>query len=389
MTSITPERLSIFTSWRHNLHQRPETGFNEAATSDYVASVLTDLGIEFTRGIGGTGIVATVKCGDGPEAIGIRADMDGLPILEETGLDFASQHEGAMHACGHDGHMTMALGAAAILKQDCGFNGTVHFVFQPAEEHGLGAKAMLADGMLERFPMSSIFGLHNSPGIPAGHLHTRPGGLMASEDNFEIHVHGRGGHASGPHMVIDPIVIGAEIVTALQTVVARSIPATESAVVSCTEFITDGARNAIPSNVTIKGDTRSFDPEVQAVLEKRMRELSEGICASHGATCDFSYTYEFEPTINDPSSTAAAVAAAIAAAGADKVVGDCPPWMASEDFGAFGRAIPGCFTFIGNGMPGELGGIPLHSHDYQFNDGILETGINFYVELVRSLLPAK
>ncbi|MEY5017190.1 MAG: hypothetical protein RL431_239 [Actinomycetota bacterium] len=388
-TSPTAAQLDTVRKWRRALHQIPETGFEENATSDYVSTVLTELGIPHERGIGGTGIVASLKLGDSPRSIGIRADMDGLPIGEETGVEWSSRHDGAMHACGHDGHMAMALGAASVLATEGGFDGTVHFVFQPSEEHGRGARAMLDDGLASRFPMSAIFGLHNTPGLTAGHLHTRAGGLMASEDNFEIHVHGRGGHASGPHMVVDPLVIGAEIVTALQTIVARSIPSTLPAVVSCTEFVTDGARNAIPSNVTITGDTRSFDPEVQEIMQTRMRALVQGICAAHGATGTVNYTHEFAPTINDHASTEAAVAAARAAIGADKVDGACAPWMASEDFGAFSQVIPGCFMFIGNGDTGSHGGVPLHSHDYQFNDDILGSGVGYYVQLVRSLLSAE
>jgi amidohydrolase len=373
--------------WRHALHRIPETGFDEHRTGDAVAGFLTDLGLEPVRGIGGTGIVASVRRGSSRRAIGLRADMDGLPIGEASGLEFASEHDGRMHACGHDAHMTMVLGAAARLLDEGGFDGTVHLVFQPAEEHGKGAKAMLADGLLERFPMEAMFGLHNMPGIPASHLYTRSGGVMASEDNFEIRVHGRGGHAARPQMVVDPIVVAAEIVLALQTIVARNVDPSLPAVVSCTEIRTDGARNAIPSEVVVTGDTRSFDREVQRLLERRMRELCAGIASAHGATVDVAYTYEFEPTVNDAAATAAAVAAATAVVGEDRVDGECLRFMGSEDFGAFGRAVPANFTFLGNGIePGE-GGTPLHSRDYRINDDILEVGVAYYVELVRSLLP--
>ncbi len=373
--------------WRHALHRIPETGFEERATADAVAAILTGLGVEHVRGVGGTGIVATLRRGGSDRAIGLRADMDGLPIGEQTGLPYSSEHADRMHACGHDGHMAMVLGAAARLLDEGGFDGTVHLVFQPAEEHGLGAKAMLADGLLERFPMQMMFGLHNLPGLPTGTLHTRAGGIMASEDDFEIRVRGRGGHAARPQHVVDPIVVAAEIVLALQTIVARNVDPSLSAVVSCTEIRTDGARNAIPGEVVITGDTRSFDPSVQQLLERRMRELCTGIASAYGASADVSYTYEFEPTVNDPEATAAAVAAATAALGADSVDADCLPIMGSEDFGAFGRAIPSCFAFLGNGTePGE-GGTPLHSRDYRLNDDILEPGVDYYVALVRSLLP--
>lgn len=375
--------------WRHELHGRPELGFHEERTAAYLADALSAMGLSVVAGIGGTGLVASLRCGSGSRAIGLRADMDGLPLDEQTGRPWTSGHEGRMHACGHDGHMAMVLGAAAALAAEGGFDGVVHFVFQPAEEHGLGAKAMLADGLLERFPMEAMYGLHNVPGIPTGHLHTRVGGIMASEDDFEIRIHGRGGHASRPHHVIDPILVGAQIVVALQSVVARSVDPSLPAVLSCTEFITDGARNAIPGEVVIKGDTRSFDPSVQALLEDRIRTISAGICAAHGATCEVTYTHEFEPTVNDPVCTAAVIAAATAVAGHEGVDADCQPWMGSEDFGAFARALPACFSFIGNGVEIGAGGTPLHSRDYDFNDDALETGVAFYVRLVCDVLASE
>ena len=373
--------------WRHDLHRRPELGFKEERTSDYVADVLTGLGLTPVRGVGGTGVVASVRCGDGDTAIGLRADMDGLPLDEQTGREWSSEHPGAMHACGHDGHMAMVLGAAAVLAEEGGFDGTVHVVFQPAEEHGLGARAMLGDGLLERFPMRAMYGLHNLPGAPAGHLLTRTGGVMASEDNFEIRVRGRGGHASQPQMLVDPIVVAAEIVLALQTIVARNVQPNQPAVVSCTEVHTDGARNAVPGEVVLTGDTRSFAPAVQQLLEERMRALCEGICAAHGATCTVTYTHEFEPTVNDATRTAEVVAAATAVVGPDRVDPDCLPVMGSEDFGVFARAVPSCFAFLGTGTEPGKGGTPLHSRDYEFNDAVLETGVRFYVQLVRSVLP--
>lgn len=383
MTTTPTERLR---EWRQELHRYPETGFEEHRTGDVVARVLTDLGLPFVRGVGRTGIVATLRLGDGPGAVGLRADMDGLPLPEANDVPYRSRHDGVMHACGHDGHMAMVLGAAADLARDGGFDGTVHFLFQPAEEHGLGAKAMLADGLLDRFPMHAVYGLHNLPGVPAGHLATRPGPIMASEDDFEIVVTGRGGHAARPQMVVDPLVVAAEIVLALQTIVARNVDPAQPAVVSCTELVTDGARNAIPSRVVLRGDTRSFTPDVQALLERRMRALCEGICAAHGATCTVSYTHEFEPTVNDPGCTAAAVRAAHAVVGPGRTDADCEQVLGSEDFGALARAVPGCFTFVGTGTGPGRGGTPLHSRDYDFNDDVLEVGVRYYTELVRSLL---
>ena len=375
--------------WRHEFHRFPETGFQERATSDRVAALLQALGLQVHRGIGGTGVVASLTVGTGPGVIGLRADMDALAMTEQApGRAHASQHPGCMHACGHDGHMAMLLGAAQLLCQRRDFDGTVRFVFQPAEEHGRGAAAMLADGLLERFPMDEIYGAHNIPGLPAGHFATRVGGLMASEDNFVIRITGRGGHAARPHMAVDPLVIGAEVVLALQTLVSRNVDPRHPAVVSCTEFITDGIRNAIPTEVVIKGDTRSDCPEVQALLEARMRVLCEGLCAAHGAQCTVEYTHEFAPTVNWAQCVPVAVRAAQAVVGPERVDADTPPMMISEDFGRFLQHLPGAFVFIGNGVGDEPGGVPLHNARYDFNDRLVPIGARWFAELVRQRLPA-
>ncbi|WP_245901437.1 M20 aminoacylase family protein [Simplicispira suum] len=374
--------------WRHDFHRFPEMGFQEQRTAERVAQLLAVLGLEVHRGIGGTGVVASLSVGNGPGVIGLRSDMDAL-ALSETAEDrpHASNHPGCMHACGHDGHMAMLLGAAQLLAARRDFDGTVRFIFQPAEEHGRGAAAMLADGLLERFPMDEIYGAHNIPGMPAGNIATRVGGLMASEDNFVIRITGRGGHAARPHMAIDPLVIGAEIVLALQTIVARSVDPGHSAVLSCTEFLTDGIRNAIPTEVVIKGDTRSYAPEVQALLEARMRAVCAGICQAHGARCEVEYTHEFAPTVNWPECVPVAVRAAQAVVGSERVDADTPPMMISEDFGRFLQAIPGAFVFIGNGDRSDPGAVPLHNARYDFNDQILPVGARYFAELVRTRLP--
>ncbi len=374
--------------WRHDFHQFPETGFHEQRTAARVAQLLQLLGLQVHSGIGGTGLVASLTVGSGRGVIGLRADMDALAMAEHApGRAHASANPGCMHACGHDGHMAMLLGAAQLLSRRRDFDGTVRFIFQPAEEHGRGAAAMLADGLLERFPMDEIYGAHNIPGLPAGHIATRVGGIMASEDNFEIRITGRGGHAARPQMAIDPLVIGAEIVLALQTIVARSVDPQQAAVLSCTEFITDGIRNAIPSEVLIKGDTRSYAPEVQALLETRMRRLCEGICQAHGARCEVRYTHEFAPTVNWPQCVPVAVQAAQAVVGAERVDAQAPPMMISEDFGRFLQTIPGAFVFIGNGAGDEAGAVPLHNAGYDFNDRILPVGARWFAELVRTRLP--
>ena len=381
MTDYHPQMIA----WRHALHQIPETDFNEVATAAYVAAVVTDLGYSVLTGIGGTGVVASLTRGTSTRSIGFRAELDGLLITEAVARPYASRTPGRMHACGHDGHMAMLLGAAAQLAADKSWSGTVRFVFQPDEEHGHGAHAMIADDVLTRFPVDCIYGIHNMPGMPAGNFATRVGGIMASEDNFVIDITGIGGHAARPHMTVDPLVIGAQIVSALQTIVARSIDPSDAAVVSCTEFITDGIRNAIPTHVTIKGDTRSYAPHVQATLERRMRELCAGICAAHGATCVVSYTHEFSPTVNPAAGVAAAVQAAQAVVGPDRVDANTAPLLGSEDFGAFLATVPGNFIFIGNGDTGQYA-TPLHNASYDFNDAILPIGAAYLCRLAHDYL---
>ena len=381
MTEYHPQMIA----WRHALHQIPETDFNEVATAAYVAAVVTELGYAVHTGIGGTGVVASLTRGTSTRSIGFRAELDGLLITEAVARPYASRTPGRMHACGHDGHMAMLLGAAALLAADHSWSGTVRFVFQPDEEHGHGAHAMIADDVLTRFPVDCIYGIHNMPGMPAGNFATRVGGIMASEDNFVIDITGIGGHAARPHTTVDPLVIGAQIVLALQTIVARSIDPSDAAVVSCTEFITDGIRNAIPTHVTIKGDTRSYAPHVQATLERRMRELCAGICAAHGATCVVSYTHEFSPTVNPGAGVAAAVHAAQAVVGADRVDANTAPLLGSEDFGAFLATVPGNFIFIGNGDTGQYA-TPLHNASYDFNDAILPIGAAYLCRLAHDYL---
>jgi len=386
MTTLESTVEQEMIGWRRHLHAHPETGFEERETAAYVAAQLASFGLEVATGIGGTGVVGTLKRGSSNRAIGLRADMDALAIQEAGQRPHGSRTPGRMHACGHDGHMAMLLGAARLLSADPALDGVVHFVFQPAEEHGRGAKAMIADGLFTRFPMDEIYGVHSMPGIAAGRFETRPGGMMAAEDNFVIRIQGRGAHAARPHMSIDPIVVGAEIVLALQTIVARSLDPTAQAVVSVTEFITSGTRNVIPDTVTIKGDTRSYALQVQALIQARMAALVAGICAAHGAGHEFEYTFEFEPTLNSPACVQKAVRAAIAVAGAAQVDGDCPPVLASEDFGAFLLVVPGNYMFLGSGLPGEPGGVPLHSPEFDFNDNLLLPGARYFATIAQHCL---
>jgi len=372
-------------SWRHAIHRHPELAFDTQATAALVAAVLTDIGVdEVHAGIGESGVVGVIRRGRSPRAIGLRADMDALPIQEQSERGHRSAIDGVFHGCGHDGHTAMLLGAARLLM-DIPFDGTVYLVFQPDEENGRGAQAMLDDGILERFPMSAIYGLHNMPGLPVGSFATRRGPLMSSEDLFEITVHGRGGHASTPERHVDPVVVGAEIVLALQTIVSRSIPATDTAVVSVTEILTDGARNIVPSTVTIKGDCRAFSTTVQATIERRMREIVAGICAAHGATATVAYAHEFVPVVNTIDECRLAAAAAVDVVGAPNVDDDCPLVTASEDFARFLLHVPGCFMQIGNGVDGECGS-SLHNPSYDFNDDALQIGADYWVRVVQRAL---
>lgn len=370
--------------WRKHFHENPEPAFEEVETAKFIADRMREMGIEVEEGIGKTGVIGTLKAGDGDTVIGLRADMDCIEMVEQNDFPHKSKNEGRMHGCGHDGHVTTLLGAAKILSETKDFNGTVRFLFQPAEEPGKGAEAMIEDGLFERFPMDEIYGMHNYPNIPAGTIETRVGGIMASEDNFVAKIKGKGGHASSPHMGKDPLVMAAEIILGYQTIVSRNISALENAVISCTELHTDGIRNAIPTNVEIKGDTRSFSPKMQQLIEDRMRAISVGVCEMNGGSCDFEYTHEFAPTINDENCVEYVIKAGENIFGKENVNSDCEPWMGSEDFGVFLKHIPGAILFMGSGDPEDMENFtPLHNSTFDYNDDILEPGAKFWAELVR------
>ena len=369
--------------WRHDLHQIPESAFEEEKTSQYVANELEKMGYKVNRNIGKTGIIATMTLGDSKKSIALRADMDALQMEEKGNPPYKSTHINRMHACGHDGHMATVLGAAKLIAERKKFNGTVVLVFQPAEEPGKGAKAMLDDGMLEKFSIDEIYGLHNMPGIPSGKIFMKAGGIMGSEDNFIIKIKGKGSHSSSPYMGVDPLVVASEIILALQTIVSRNINSNDVAVISCTELHTDGIRNAIPTNVEIKGDTRSFKPEIQKLLETRMKEVCEGVCKVHGAKCEFEYTHEFSPTVNWKECVEVAAQAAENVVGIENVNRNCVPWMASEDFGTFLQKIPGCFVFLGSGKSKNVEeNIMLHNSIYDYNDDVLEIGAKYFAEII-------
>lgn len=385
MTTNQTDLARTMRAVRHDLHRHPELGFQEKRTSRIVSERLRDLGMEVYDGLGETGVVGVLCKGSSGRGIGLRADMDALAIAERNQFDHRSVHEGMMHACGHDGHTAMLLGAAERLSQSARFDGRVYFIFQPAEEHGRGALAMLDDGLFERFEMDAVYAIHNLPALPVGRAAVAAGPVMACEDNFEILIEGRGGHAAMPHLADDLIVVGAEIVSALQTVVSRTLNPVQQAVVSVTEFITDGTRNVLPNSVTLKGDTRAFLPVVQDQLEASMKRIVEGICRAHGVRGRLEYSREFAATINSEAEAGAAARAAGEVLGRENVVADCVPIMASEDFGYMLQAKPGCYLLLGNGGEGS-GGCGLHSPDYDFNDEILPLGADIWVKLVETQL---
>ncbi|MBE1207709.1 amidohydrolase [Aminobacter carboxidus] len=377
--------VAEMTAWRRDLHAHPEFGFEEKRTSAFVAAQLRTFGLdEVVEGIGGTGVVGTLRRGSGNRAVALRADMDALRITEQASHDHASQNPGVMHACGHDGHTTMLLGAAKLLASEGGFDGTVRFIFQPAEEWGKGALAMLDDGLMARFPFDEIYGLHNMPGLPVGHFETRAGPIMSAEDNFEIVLRGLGGHAARPHLGREVLVAACAVVTNLQTIVSRRLSPADISVVSVTELITDGTRNALPGFARILGDARSFRPEVSAEIEKQMRIIAEGTALTHNCTAEVAYSREFVPLINDTEATAAAVEAAASVFATGAVNGKGEIVTASEDFARFLDHVPGCFAYIGNGEASA----PLHNASFDFNDEALIHGTRFHAAIARQRLPA-
>lgn len=376
--------LVDLTALRRQLHRRPETRFEVAGTAALVAERLREAGLEVATGVGGSGVVGTLRRGTSDRSLGLRADLDALPIDDRGDVPHASEIAGTHHGCGHDGHITMLLGAAQALARTEDLDGTVQFIFQPAEETGRGAQAMIDDGLFERFPMDSVFGLHNLPGLPVGHLATRSGVFTAFEDVFTIDIHGSGGHASTPHLAMDPLVTGAELVLALQTIVSRAVPPADHAVVSVTEFVTDGSRNVIPGQVTIRGDTRGYDDRVSTTIRTRMEQIVEGVAAAHGTSAELEYQREFAPVVNAAAPTDAAVRAARNVQGmtVDATAGSMG---FSEDFAQYLQHRPGCFVVLGNGTEGAHGR-PLHHPSYDFNDAALPFGIDVWCELVRGRL---
>ncbi len=387
LPSILPELFDLHASmraWRHRFHQHPETAFDEVETSRQVVDLLRSFGIEVHTGLAKTGVVGLIPGkAEGPW-IGLRADMDALDVEEANAFAHRSQRPGKMHACGHDGHMAMLLGAAKHLAAARDFAGTVALIFQPAEENEGGGRVMVEEGLFERFPIASVYGMHNWPGLPAGHFAVSSGAQMASYDVFEIKLTGRGAHAGMPHLGRDALVAAGQLITALQTIVSRDVDPLEPMVVSVTQMHGGDTWNVLPQDVLVRGTVRAFAPKVQDMAEQRIGEIMAGIAQAFGIGAVLRYERRYPATINDPAMAKIAAAAATALVGADKVDLSPRPAMGAEDFAFLQQARPGAYVWIGAG-PGRLGCM-LHNPGYDFNDEILPLGAAYWVEVVRQSL---
>jgi hippurate hydrolase len=378
---------------RRDIHAHPELSYEEQRTADVVAARLAEWGIPVVRGLGVTGVVGVIKNGTSKRAIGLRADMDALPMQELNTFDHASRHAGKMHACGHDGHTAMLLGAAHYLSQNRNFDGTVVLIFQPAEEGGAGARRMIEDGLFEQFPVDGVYGMHNWPGIAAGKFGVVAGPMMASSNEFRVVVKGKGAHAAQPHRGIDPVMVAVQIAQGWQTIISREKNPLDTAVLSITQIHAGSATNVIPDEAVLIGTVRTFSTEVLDLIERRMNDVANGIAAGFGASIDFAFKRNYPPLVNDAQKTAFAVEAMKAVVGEENVDTDVEPTMGAEDFAFMLQAKPGCYAFIGNG-DGEhrigghgLGPCQLHNGSYDFNDQLLPIGASYWVRLVEMSLP--
>ena len=385
--SIVPRVLDYqaeLSSIRQDIHMHPEIAFEEQRTSDIVAAKLAEFGCEVHRGLAKTGVVGTLRRGNATRAIGLRADMDALPIQERNTFGHASVNKNKMHACGHDGHTTMLLGAARYLAETKNFNGTVHFIFQPAEEGLGGGRVMVEEGLFEKFPCDAVFAMHNVPGLPIGHMSVKPGTLLASADSWTMKVKAKGSHGAMPHQGNDPFIIACQIVLAIQTIASRNVDPLDSVVVSV-GFIKGGDTfNVIPDEVQMGGTARALLPHVQDMIEARLGEIANGVASAYGATVDYQYIRRYPPTINHPDETEFAAKVAEEVCGAANVKRDIPPVMGGEDFSFMLRKVPGAMLWLGNG-PGE-GNCLLHNPHYDFNNDAIPTGVSFLARLTERFL---
>lgn len=374
-------------AWRRDLHAHPETAFEEFRTSDFVAGKLAELGFEVHRGLAGTGVVGTLRGAkpDNGRSIGLRADMDALNMDEMNTFSHRSQYKSKMHACGHDGHITMLLGAARYLAETRNFAGTIHLIFQPAEEGAGGGRRMVEEGLFEKFPVEAVYGMHNMPGIPVGSFGTRTGAILTAMDLFDICVKGVGTHAATPELGVDPIVVASHIVLGLQAIVSRELNPLAGVVITITDIRAGtGALNTVPDHATLRGTARILSPAVRDTIEERVRRIVEGIAQAHRAHIEIDYRHNYPPLITDPMHTKFAIGIAEEVVGIGKVDADYPPNMASEDFSFMLEKKPGAYLFIGNGP--EEGGCILHNPLYDFNDEILPIGASYWARLVETKL---
>ncbi|MEI6984525.1 MAG: M20 aminoacylase family protein [Rhodospirillaceae bacterium] len=372
-------------TWRRHLHTYPEIAFEEVATAAFVTSRLREFGIEVHGGLARTGVVGVLREGQSRRAIGLRADMDALPMIETNCFEHASRHPGRMHGCGHDGHIVMLLGAARYLSETREFDGTINLIFQPAEEGAAGGRVMVEDGLFERFPCDAVFGLHNWPQLPVGYFGVRSGPLMAAADRFDIIVSGKSGHGAMPHHTIDPVLVAAHIVTAAQALVSRSTDPLDSAVVSFTVVRGGSAFNVIPDEVMLSGTVRSFRPETRDALEDGLARIAVNVAAAFGATAVVTYHRSYPATINSPDETEFAAAVAARVVGASRVVRDVDPSMGAEDFAFMLERRPGCYVWLGQG--GTPDSCMVHNSRYDFNDEILSIGASYWTLLAETALP--
>ena len=372
-------------AWRRDFHAHPELGFEEHRTSAIVAEKLESWGIEVERGLAGTGLVGTLRAGSGNRAIGLRADMDALPMTEANRFAHASTTPGKMHGCGHDGHTTMLLGAARYLAETKNFDGTVRFIFQPAEEGGGGAKVMLDEGLFERHPVDTVYGIHNDPTLAFGQGSVVAGPIQAASDRFHIDLTGKGGHAARPHLAVDPVVVGSHIVLALQAIASRRVDPLDSVVLSLTQFHAGEADNVIPHTARLSGTVRTLNPAVQDQVEALMQTIVTSTAAAHGAVAELHYERRYPPVVNHAEEADRAAAALAQVVGAEGVIRNRRPSMGGEDFAFLLLARPGCFLKLGQAAESQ-GGTPLHHPNYDFNDDLLPVGASFFAALVEQEL---
>jgi len=387
---VLPRSLEIqgeISAIRRDIHAHPELAFEENRTSDVVAAKLEEWGLEVTRGLGKTGLVGTLRKGNSLKSIGLRADMDCLPMDEANDFAHRSTSPGRMHACGHDGHTAMLLGAAKMLSETRDFEGAVHFIFQPAEEGGGGAKVMIEDGLFEKFPCDAVFAIHNKPGVPVGHIVTKGGPLLAAADRWDIRITGKGGHAAHPHSTLDPMVVGANIVMALQTIVSRNIDPIDSGVVTVGFFHAGSAYNVIPGDAHIGGTTRTTTPANRELVKRRIDEICEGAARMHGVKIEVEHKPGYPPTVNDVEQARFAADVAAGVCGEHAVQDNTRPSMGAEDFSYMLEKVPGAMVWLGNG--GGPGTVGLHNTRYDFNDMAIPFGVSFFVRTVERFLDPK